>query len=157
MIGLGTDPHYRGVLRDVPPYKQDLRRDGGWWGTQEWLVRAEFSAPDHADRLRDEPKVRKALHALAGKSPGVDADLRPARFEYDQAVIPIGADPNFAVDPDYLLYAAATAGVEEWRWIADVQLKHETAGVLAGVKNGALVAVVAPIKAVTNSASDVAA
>jgi hypothetical protein len=147
VIGLGENPHYRGILKDTPPYKAGLRRHGGWWGTHEWLVRAEFCAPEHRDKLVEEPKVKKALDALAGKSPGVDADLRPARFEHTQAVIPIGADLSFAVDPDYLHYAAAVAGVEEWRWVPNVELKERSAGVLVGVRNGVMVAIVAPIVA----------
>jgi hypothetical protein len=95
------------------------------------------------------PALRKAVNAVAERSSTAKAaDLRPARFETGgMAVVPIGADLQFAVDPDYLAYAGAAARVDEWRWVPDVPMKSgEIAGVLAGVRSDILVAIVAPIR-----------
>lgn len=150
----GDDVHYPPFTPGVPPATPTLLRAGEWWGCVNWLVKAEFYAEGEATVIGTPGVVAMAEECL---SSGVDPDLRPARMGRHSecgtaAYIPVGADERFAIDPLFRTYVEAVASVERWLWLpgfggksSRVNRTVPEAGILAGTKDGELVAVISAI------------
>jgi hypothetical protein len=152
-------PKYHGVRRDWPPIQTALVVWATWWGCPHWLVRA--NRVDDQGHLQPQEQVGAIINAAAAQlDAAVDADLRLPIFvkstivgeeaKTDLAEIPIGANPRYGVNPDFLAYCSAHAEVERWRWLSPFDMQDakgvtQQDGVLLGLRGDDLVAVVSPV------------
>lgn len=142
-IGFSGVAHYPFIYREVPPDDDLLVKDGGWWGCPYWLVR-DGSPPERAVTA----DLSKVFSSLDAAPEGKSAEIRPARFAGNtdgkrSAVLLVGAAPGFGVDPRFLLYAEATAEVDDWFYVSGVGEKEHW---LEGRRNKIRVALVPPIR-----------
>lgn len=147
--------HYEDITPDWPPANAPVVC-GEWWGCKDWMVKGgtpQFADGECVRTLDAEPRALTLAQAQGAEAE--DAQLSPARWGrhgggYPVAYVPIGAAPGYAANPLYVTYAAAIAGVEEWRWLSIDELKHRGkphsgAGALVGLRGGEVVAVVLPV------------
>jgi len=132
-----------------PPEGSVTVKADGWWGSSLWLIRGERpkGLPPVTTSEKGTAKAGKLIAHISNRLGGlVPADLRPARYQRTgEAVIPVGADLCFAVDPRILLCVEAWAEVETWGW-TKVDLPGGIEGVLTGLREGIHVATISPIR-----------
>lgn len=143
---------YREITGEHPPFSEFHRlvKSGNWWGTPAWLIKGDppnfgYSVRDLAGSAVDgvSLSVEKAQAALEASVPAV---LLPARFSHGNARVRIGADDRLLVDPFLLLYVECMAQVEEWRYLRTfAPRERRDAGVLGGLREGQLVAILCPV------------
>jgi hypothetical protein len=153
-FGAAEVVHYPPYKPEYPPAPGPLVRANEWWGCFAWLIKGE---PPTGEELHAINMPDIIDHALGRVDAAEEARLAPARWgafnctDQRAAGIPVGAAEQFAVDPVYIHYVEAAAQVEEWRWLTTeiVALSGEKvpgSGVILGLRDGGVVAVIAPIR-----------